>query len=82
MKLVEIFKSRTRHPLRPRASDVINQLFTDFRDYQAKGDALIMGEGHLDGKRVYVVAQQKPKPEQLRSGKGLGATELGHAGRR
>lgn len=71
MKLIEIFKSRTRHPLRPRASDVIKQLFTDFRDYQAKGDSLIMGEGHLEGKRVYVIAQQKPKPEQFRSAEAV-----------
>ena len=67
MQLIDIFKNRTRHPFRPRASDVIQRVFADFRDYQAEGDNLILGEGHLSDKRVYVVAQQKPKPEQFRS---------------
>lgn len=65
MKLLDMFKTRTRHPFRPRASDIIQRLFADFRDYEAVGDNLIMGEGHLGQRQVYVVAQQKPKPEQF-----------------
>lgn len=71
MDLVKTFKTRTRFPLRPRSSDVIKRLFADFRDYQAKGDTLIMGEGHLNERKVYVIAQQKPKPERLRNAADL-----------
>ncbi|MFZ5586743.1 MAG: carboxyl transferase domain-containing protein [Thermodesulfobacteriota bacterium] len=67
MKLLDVFKTRTRHPFRPRASDMIQRLLADFRDYEAQGDSLIMGEGHLGQRRVYVVAQQKPKPERFSS---------------
>ena len=71
MQLIEVFKTRTRHPFRPRSSDLIQRLFADFREYGPYGDNLIMGEGHLEGRLVYVVAQQKPKPEQLRSAKDV-----------
>jgi acetyl-CoA carboxylase carboxyl transferase beta subunit len=71
LSLLEVFKNRTRHPFRPRSSDIIRHLFADFRDYQAEGEALIMGEGHLAERRVYVVAQQKPKPEQFRTSKDV-----------
>lgn len=77
MKLLEIFKTRTRHPLRPRSSDVIKGLFADFRHYQVEGDSLIMGEGHFAGREVFVVAQQKPKPEQLRSAKDVSKLNWG-----
>jgi acetyl-CoA carboxylase carboxyl transferase beta subunit len=65
LNLLETFKTRTRHPMRPRASDVIQRLFADFRDCGSPGSSLILGEGHLDSRRVYVVAQQKPKPEDF-----------------
>jgi acetyl-CoA carboxylase carboxyl transferase beta subunit len=65
LNLLETFKTRTRHPMRPRASDVIQRLFADFRDCGSPGSSLILGEGHLDKRRVYVVAQQKPKPEDF-----------------
>ncbi len=71
MNLVQLFKTRTRHPLRPRSSDLVQRLLSDFRYYPGEGDSLIMGEGHFDQKRVYVVAQQKPKPERLRSAEDL-----------
>ncbi len=77
MQLIDIFKNRTRHPFRPRASDIIQRVFADFRDYQAEGDNLIMGEGHLNEKRVYVVAQQKPKPESFRSAEDVGKLNWG-----
>ena len=65
MNLLETFKTRTRHPLRPRSSDIIQRLFADFRDCGSPGSSLIIGEGHLDNRRVYVVAQQKPKPDDF-----------------
>ncbi len=71
MNLLELFKTRTRHPFRPRASDMVQRLFADFRQYEAVGDALIMGEGHLGFHKVYVVGQQKPKPEQFSSPEGV-----------
>lgn len=48
--------------MRPRSSDVIQRLFADFRHCGSPGSSLILGEGHLEQRRVYVVAQQKPKP--------------------
>ncbi len=77
MQLIDILKTRTRHPFRPRSSDIVQRLFEDFRDYKPKGSSLIMGEGHLDGKRIYVVGQQKPKPEQLRKSADLGKLNWG-----
>jgi acetyl-CoA carboxylase carboxyl transferase beta subunit len=77
LQLIDIFKNRTRHPFRPRASDIIQRVFADFRDYQVEGDNLIMGEGHLADKRVYVAAQQKPKPEKFRSAKDVGKLNWG-----
>ncbi len=77
MKLLEVFKTRTRHPYRPRSSDIIRRLFADFRTYDQVGEALIMGEGHLHGRKVYVVAQQKPKPEQFNSPEAVGKLNWG-----
>jgi acetyl-CoA carboxylase carboxyl transferase beta subunit len=57
--------------LRPRSSDIIKHIFADFRYYEKTGDSLIMGEGHFDGNPVYVVAQQKPKPEQFNTPEGV-----------
>ncbi len=53
--------------MRPRSSDVIQRLFADFRHYDSPGSSLIVGEGHLSQRRVFVVAQQKPKAEDLRT---------------
>ena len=77
MQLIDIFKTRTRHPLRPRSSDIIKNLFADFRYYEKVGDALIMGEGHFDGHPVYVVGQQKPKPEQFSTPEGVSKLNWG-----
>ncbi len=77
MKLIDVFKTRTRHPFRPRSSDVIKRLFADFRDYEAVGDSLIMGQGHLGERLVYVVAQQKPTPDRLRSAQDVGRLNWG-----
>ncbi len=77
MQLIDIFKTRTRHPLRPRSSDIIKNLFADFRYYEKTGDALIMGEGHFNGRPVYVVGQQKPKPEQFATAQGVSKLNWG-----
>lgn len=71
MQLIDIFKTRTRHPLRPRSSDIIKNLFSDFKYYEKTGDSLIMGEGYFNGRPVYVVGQQKPKPEQFSTPEGV-----------
>ncbi|MBU1274233.1 MAG: acetyl-CoA carboxylase carboxyl transferase subunit alpha/beta [Proteobacteria bacterium] len=77
MQLIDIFKNRTRHPFRPRSSDIVQRVFADFRNYQAEGDNLILGEGHLAERKVYVVAQQKPKPERFRSAKDVARLNWG-----
>ena len=77
MQLIDIFKNRTRHPFRPRTSDIVQRVFADFRDYQAEGENLILGEGHLADRRVYVVGQQKPKPEKFRSAQDVGKLNWG-----
>ncbi|MCB2187916.1 MAG: acetyl-CoA carboxylase carboxyl transferase subunit alpha/beta [Deltaproteobacteria bacterium] len=77
MKLIDLLKTRTRHPFRPRSTDIIQRIFADFRNYQVPSDNLVMGEGHLGERRVYVVAQQKPKPEQFRSTEDVGRNNWG-----
>jgi len=37
MDLVEIFKKRTRSPFRPRASDIVDKLFPDFKRIEVPG---------------------------------------------
>jgi acetyl-CoA carboxylase carboxyl transferase beta subunit len=71
LDLVEIFKRRTRHPFRPRASDVINKLFSDFEPFPAPQGSLLTGSCHFEEKQLFVIAQQKPKPEDLQSKEDL-----------
>ena len=56
---------------------MVRRLFTDFRDYKVEGSALIMGEGHLDDQKIYLVAQQKPEADQLRSAKDVSKLNWG-----
>ena len=71
-ELVDIFKKRTRHPFRPRSSDIINRLFSDFMHFGSyRSTSLIAGSCQYAEKLLYVVAQQKPKPEDLQSSKDL-----------
>ena len=77
MKLIDVFKTRTRHPFRPRSSEIIKRLFADFREYEPVGDSLVMGQGHLGERLVYVVAQQKPTPDRLRSAQDVGRLNWG-----
>ncbi len=71
MDIVEIFKKRTRHPFRPRASNIISEIFTDFQPYSYNGASLIGGSCHFMDKKLFVIGQQKPTPEDLKSSKDL-----------
>lgn len=67
LDLVDIFKKRTRHPFRPRASDIIYKLFPNFERFDSPDDSLLSGTCRFMDKNLWVIAQQKPKPEDLRS---------------
>ncbi|HDM09172.1 MAG: acetyl-CoA carboxylase carboxyl transferase subunit alpha/beta [Deltaproteobacteria bacterium] len=65
--LVEIFKKRTRHPYRPRASDIIEKLFPEFDYFDTPSGSLVAGVANFMEKDLYVIAQQKPKPEDFKT---------------
>ena len=69
--VVELFRRRTRSPLRPRSSDLIQAIFPAFRRVVPYKGALIMGETDQWGRRLFIIAQQKPKPEDLRTKEDL-----------
>ncbi len=64
--LLEIFKRRTRHPLRPRTSDMVELVFGNFKAYFPPGGSLILGESIFMDYRVFIVGQEKPKPTSFR----------------
>lgn len=53
---VEIFETRTRHPRRPRASDIIDRLFPDFVAYERRGVTLLAGTSRLMNKNLFIIA--------------------------
>jgi len=69
--IVDMFKRRTRHPMRPRTSDIVALAFGNFRHYPETGGSLVVGESDFLDRRLVVIGQQKPKPEQLRSREAL-----------
>ncbi|MDR1314056.1 MAG: acetyl-CoA carboxylase carboxyl transferase subunit alpha/beta [Deltaproteobacteria bacterium] len=69
--IVELFRKRTRSPLRPRSSDLIQAIFPMFRKASPQSGALILGECEQWGRHIFVIAQQKPKPENLRTKEDL-----------
>jgi acetyl-CoA carboxylase carboxyl transferase beta subunit len=71
MDVVDIFKKRTRSPHRPRSSDVIRSIFPHFRQHPPYQGSLILGETDQWDRRLFIVAQQKPKPEDLRTARDL-----------
>ncbi len=71
LDLVDIFKTRTRHPFRPRASDIVNKLFPDFNPVNHTGVSFVGGTCHFLNKQLFVIGQQKPKPSDLRSSDDL-----------
>ncbi|MFH1488225.1 MAG: carboxyl transferase domain-containing protein [Pseudomonadota bacterium] len=75
--LVELFKRRTRHPFRPRASDIIDKLFPDFKAVDQGGGSLVAGTCEFHNKHLFVIGQQKPKPEDLRSLEDLKRLDYG-----
>ena len=71
LDLVEIFKKRTRHPFRPRASHIIDRLFPDFEPFLAPKGSLLTGSCQFEQKKLFLIAQQKPMPEDLKSKEDL-----------
>jgi acetyl-CoA carboxylase carboxyl transferase beta subunit len=69
--VVDIFRRRTRSPLRPRSSDLIQNIFPAFRGSTPNSPALILGQVEKWGRSLFVIAQQKPKPENLRTKEDL-----------
>ena len=69
--LVDIFKNRTRHPFRPRTSDIIEKLFPEFQPIEASDVSLVAGSCEFLNKHLIVIGQQKPKPSDLRSKEDL-----------
>ncbi len=69
--LVDMFKRRTRHPMRPRSSDIVAAVFSNFRRFPETGGSLIVGESEFQEKRLVIIGQEKPKPSQLRSKEAL-----------
>lgn len=67
LDLVDIFKKRTRHPFRPRASDIIYKIFRDFKRIDNPGGSLVAGSCEFLNKHLFVIGQQKPKPSDLKS---------------
>ena len=67
MDVVDVFKRRTRSPMRPRSGDVVRIIFPHFRQYPPYRGSLILGEAEQWDKHIYVVGQQKPKPQNLRT---------------
>jgi acetyl-CoA carboxylase alpha subunit len=71
MDVLEIFKKRCRHPFRARASHVINRLFSDFVPFESPSGSVISGRCRFREKTLYVIGQQKPTPEDLKSSEDL-----------
>ncbi|MDP6180766.1 MAG: hypothetical protein QGG48_12820, partial [Desulfatiglandales bacterium] len=71
LELIDIFKKRTRHPYRPRASDMIYKLFPDFKAVNTSEVTLLAGPCEFFNKHLFVIGQQKPKPSDLKSSDDL-----------
>jgi len=69
--VLDIFKKRTRHPFRPRASDIISKLFPEFETYKTPGQSLVAGSCQFLEKDLTVIAQQKPRPQDLQTSDDL-----------
>ena len=76
-ELLEVFKKRTRHPFRPRSSDIIDSLFPDFKHFNGRDGSLIAGVCKFAEKDLFVIAQQKPKPKDLKSFEDLNRLDYG-----
>ena len=67
MDLVDIFKKRTRHPMRPRSSEFIDRLFPGFKKIETGNGSLVAGTCSFMEKDLYVIGQQKPRLIDLKS---------------
>ena len=76
-KLLDLFKKRTRHPLRPRSSDIISSVFGNFKAYKSPGPSLIVGESDFMDNKIFIIAQQKPRPQDLKSQNDLSKINYG-----
>jgi acetyl-CoA carboxylase carboxyl transferase beta subunit len=70
-KLLDIFRKRVRHPLRPRSSEIISTIFENFKSYKTSGMSLVIGESDFLDNRVFIIGQQKPRPQELRTREDL-----------
>lgn len=75
--IVDIFTKRTRHPFRPRATDIIARIFPGFEYLESPGISLVAGTCWFMGKQLIVIAQQKPKPENFKSSEDLKTLNYG-----
>jgi acetyl-CoA carboxylase carboxyl transferase beta subunit len=71
LDLLDIFKKRTRHPFRPRTSDIIDKLFPHFKPINPSGVSLLAGSCRFLNKRIFVIGQQKPRPSDLQNSNDL-----------
>ncbi len=71
LDLIDIFKKRTRHPYRPRTLDIIDKLFPDFDATDIHESSLVLGTCRFLNKDLFIIGQQKPKPEDLQSREDL-----------
>jgi acetyl-CoA carboxylase carboxyl transferase beta subunit len=78
MDLTDIFKKRTRHPMRPRSSDIIERLFPGFKRIESSDEgSLIAGTCSYMEKDLYVIGQQKPKLSDLKNQSDLNRLNYG-----
>lgn len=66
MSLLELFKKRTRHPFRPRTSDIVTRIFENFKKHPTPGDSLVLGESDFQTHTLFVIGQQKPTADDLK----------------
>jgi len=76
LELVDIFKKRTRHPFRPRTSDIVDIIFPDFRAIKNPSGSLVAGRCSYLEKDLFIIGQQKPKPSDLQSSEDI--SKLNH----
>ena len=77
LDLVDIFKKRTRHPMRPRSSDIIDKLFPGFKSIESNNGSLVAGTCQYMEKNLFVIGQQKPKLSDLQNQKDLDRLNYG-----
>ena len=77
LDVLDVFKRRTRSPHRPRSGDVIKSVFPHFRQHPPYKGSLILGDTDQWDKHLYIIGQQKPKPEDLRTKSDLNKLNFG-----